>query len=68
MQFVKLFLISSCILLTQIAGQATSSCLDKTPVYGTVPNGAILVSDMSYLRSQNFNTSMIVSKIIVCGS
>jgi len=39
----------------------------QTPVYGTNFD-ATVSSDMSYLRSTNFDENMLVKKMVVCGA
>ena len=57
------------VLLILIVSVCTGqTCFEQTPVYGAKYDDSLLSSDLSYLRSQSFNTSMVVKEMKVCGT
>ena len=58
---VLLLIVSGCL-------TAAQTCFEQTPVYGVKYSDSLLSSDLSMLRSQVFNTSMVVKEMKVCGA
>lgn len=55
------------ILVLGSAVQASIDCFPYKQVYGGQTSGAMVASDLSYLRGDSFNEEMRLSKLEVCG-